>query len=234
MIKFKWTCPYCNHDAIVTESNYIESSTTLNIDNKNGPQRFINKFIVCPNSECEKFVLYGELYSLEKGVGSSEGAWKFHSKLDRKWELVPNSKGKVFPNYIPKAIIDDYTEAYLIKDLSPKASATLARRCLQGIVRDFWKVSKPRLIDEILYIKDKIDPLTWSAIDAIRKIGNIGAHMEKDINVIVDVDSNEALILLELIETLLEDWYITRHEREMRLKKIVEIKDKKEVERKKS
>jgi len=37
-----------------------------------------------------------------------------------------------------------------------------------------------------------VDPLTWEAIDAVRKLGNIGAHMEKDINVIVDVDPEEA------------------------------------------
>ena len=72
-----------------------------------------------------------------------------------------------------------------IRDLSPKASATLARRALQGMIRDYWKVSKGRLIDEIDAIKEKVDPITWKAIDAIRRIGNIGAHMEKDINVII-------------------------------------------------
>ena len=45
---------------------------------------------------------------------------------------------------------------------------------------------------EIDAIKDKVDPLTWKSIDATRKIGNIGAHMEKDINLIVDVDPKEA------------------------------------------
>jgi hypothetical protein len=40
------------------------------------------------------------------------------------------------------------------------------------------------------------------AIDIVRNIGNIGAHMEADINVIVDVDPDEAQTLIELIETL--------------------------------
>ena len=42
------------------------------------------------------------------------------------------------------------------------------------------------------------------AIDAVRKIGNIGAHMERDINLIVDIDPNEAAILIGLIELLFQ------------------------------
>jgi hypothetical protein len=39
------------------------------------------------------------------------------------------------------------------------------------------------------------------ATEAVRKLGNIGAHMEKDINVTVDVDPNEASLLTGLVET---------------------------------
>ena len=115
----------------------------------------------------------------------------------------------------------------LVIDLSPKASATLSRRCLQATIRDFWGVSKPRLIDEINAIEDKMDPLTWKSIDAVRKVGNIGAHMEKDINLIVEVEPNEALLLIELIELLFEEWYIDRHEREIKLNNIVEVAENK-------
>jgi hypothetical protein len=52
------------------------------------------------------------------------------------WSLIPSSSAKTFPNYVPKVILDDYNEACLIRDLSPKASATLSRRCLQGMIRD--------------------------------------------------------------------------------------------------
>ena len=41
--------------------------------------------------------------------------------------------------------------------------------------------------------------------------------MEKDINVIVDVDEDEARLLLELIEQLFDDWYVTRHKRRERV-----------------
>jgi len=131
--------------------------------------------------------------------------------------LVPSSNAKAFPEYIPAAITQDYKEACLIQDLSPKASATLSRRCLQGILRDFWQVKPARLVDEINEIQNKVDHVTWDAIEAVRKLGNIGAHMEKDINVIVDVDPNEAGLLIGLIETLLQEWYVSREERKKRM-----------------
>ena len=91
------------------------------------------------------------------------------------------------------------------------------------MIRKFFKISKARLVDEIEAIRDRVDPLTWQAIDAVRKIGNIGAHMEKEINVIVDVDPGEAEKLTWLVELLLKDWYVARHEREKNLSEIVSI-----------
>ena len=99
------------------------------------------------------------------------------------------------------------------------------------MIRDYWKIQKARLKDEIDALEDRVDPLTWKAIDAVRKVGNIGAHMEKDINVIVDVEPQEAADLIGLVELLIRDWYITRHEREERLKAIVAISEAKSQER---
>lgn len=84
-----------------------------------------------------------------------------------------------------------------------------------------------RLVDEIEAVRDKTDPTTWEAIDAVRKIGNIGAHMEKDINVIVDVEPRESELLIKLIETLIDDWYIAREERRSRLTLIKQVADAK-------
>lgn len=149
------------------------------------------------------------------------------------WSLVPESSARVFPSYIPSALLQDYVEACLIVTKSPKASATLARRCLQGMIRDFWGISGKRtLFEEIDALEDKIDADTWEAIDALRKLGNIGAHMEKDIDVIIEVDPDEASMLIELIETLFEDWYIRRHEREQRMSKIKAMAAEKDALRK--
>ncbi len=96
------------------------------------------------------------------------------------------------------------------------------------MIRDFHGVSRKNLKLEIEAIQDRVDPLTWQAIDAVRSIGNIGAHMEKDINIIVEVEPREATALVGLIEILIEDWYVNRHEREKHLKGIVALKDAKE------
>ena len=61
------------------------------------------------------------------------------------------------------------------------------------------------------------------------QVGNIGAHMEKDINVIIDVDPNEATQLIGLIEILVKDWYITRHERQERLTAIAALANTKQA-----
>lgn len=83
------------------------------------------------------------------------------------------------------------------------------------MIRDFWKVSGKRsLFDEIDAIKGFVPPSQWAAIDATRKIGNIGAHMEKDVNVVIDVEPDEADSLLKLIELLIDKWYIARHDEE--------------------
>ena len=47
--------------------------------------------------------------------------------------------------------------------------------------------------------------------------------MEKNIDTIIEVDPNEAKLLIQLIEILIENWYVDSHEKEQRLKKIKSI-----------
>jgi hypothetical protein len=70
-------------------------------------------------------------------------------------------------------------------------------------------------------------PDNVEAIDIVRKIGNIGAHMEADINVIVDVDPDEAQTLIDLVETLFSDWYVAREARAHQMTKLRSIADDK-------
>jgi len=146
--------------------------------------------------------------------------------------VLPEGSAKPQPDYIPAPLVEDYVEACLIREMSPKAAATLARRCIQGMIRDFCKITKSRLVDEINALRDAVNlgngPAgvtieTVEAIDHVRSIGNIGAHMEKDINLIVPVDSGEAQALIELIEMLFEEWYVARHTRQQKLAEISKI-----------
>jgi hypothetical protein len=58
------------------------------------------------------------------------------------------------PPEIPPELAEDYNEACTILDLSPKASAALARRCLQNLLREHIKVKPGNLSDEIQAVLD--------------------------------------------------------------------------------
>ena len=85
--------------------------------------------------------------------------------------------------------------------------------------------------DEINELKTKIDPPLWDAIDAVREVGNIGAHMQKDVSVIVNVAPGEAQQLIELVEVLFEDFYVARHQREQRVKRAAALGERKKSEK---
>jgi hypothetical protein len=214
-----WTCPYCNRDCTITGENVQRQRSSFDLRNYlNGLVVIETKAIVCPNPACRRFTVAIEIWA---ALGSDSKAPAKLPILERR--LLPESDAKPIPPYVPETIRSDYIEACRIREASPKASATLARRCLQGMIRDYWGISKRRLRDEIDAIKDKVDPRTWDGIEAVRQMGNIGAHMERDINTIIDVDPDEARQLIDLIELLIEDWYVIRYEREQRLKKLIEL-----------
>jgi hypothetical protein len=190
---FTWECPYCNHITTITDSNYHSDVHFFMHGNKDGRLGILTRATICPNIECKEYAIDAYLYKANLDVN---GRNIIEGSPLIAWQLRPQSKSKTFPSYIPSPILKDYEEACLINQLSPKASATLSRRCLQGIIRDFWGIKKARLIDEINELKAKIDHVTWDAIDAVRSIGNIGAHMEKEINLIIDVEPDEAELLI--------------------------------------
>ena len=224
-----WTCPYCGRDTTLTSHNIDNGAGALNVaPHAGGLVAYIYSAIACPSPTCHKLTL---TFQLREFQYTDHG--RKYGKLLYTWQVLPESSAKPQPDYIPEALVNDYVEACRIRDLSPKASATLSRRCLQGMIRDFWKTpKKPNLKQEIDAIEDKVDPATWAAIDSVRKVGNIGAHMEQDINLIVEVDPEEAQLLIGLIETLFDDWYVNRHERAQRAAAIVKLAEDKEKARK--
>lgn len=232
MEPFNWRCPFCNHDSTITNENFHQDYTTLTEKNSEGHQMLVINFIICPNKDCNKYSLSIKLFKAKFDKISRD---YIPENLLREWNLIPQSDAKPLPKYIPKAIVNDYNESCLIRDLSPKASATLSRRCLQTMIRDFWNINGlPNLKQEIDAIQSKVDSITWSAINSVREIGNIGAHMEKDINLIIDVDPGEAKLLIQLIESLIKEWYIARHEREENMKKIIKMSVQKTTQKKRN
>lgn len=217
-----FTCPYCGMVMSVNDHTRsvqlpsFESACGINSPTmaKNYKDSTIGiEFYKCPN--CGEYTIYA--------TGRGDAVKNVCVPIR------PQSAAKQYPEYIPQPIREDYEEACAVLHLSPKSSAALARRCLQGMIRDYWGIVQNRLVDEIAELKDKVQPDLWQAIDSLRSLGNIGAHMEKDVNLIVDIDPGEAEKLIKLIELLMKEWYINRHERNQLFGDILQINAEKQA-----
>lgn len=114
---------------------------------------------------------------------------------------------KPIPESAPAEIVQDYVEAVQILTISPRASATLARRCLQAMLTTNGYPGK-RLVDQIKAVVPDLPKYLSENVDYIRHAGNLGAHPEYDHGgEIVDVEHGEADWVLEMIEQLLEHFY---------------------------
>lgn len=103
--------------------------------------QLIYAFTVCPNPACKQYTLRVGVHSARQvqtaSAYTSDTFKRSEGPVAKAWRLVPPSFAQVWPEYVPAPIRSDYEEACAIRDPSPKASATLARRCLQGMIRDF-------------------------------------------------------------------------------------------------
>jgi Domain of unknown function (DUF4145) len=212
-----WKCSYCGQAATIQDDDRTIDASLIRPTPKIGyglvAVRFVSlgwQSIVCPN--CKN--VHVEL-SLSSNYNYSLPESHFSGSILQKWQILPESNAKPQPDYIPAAIRQDYYEACLIRDKSPKASATLARRCLQGMIRDRWGITRKTLNQEIDALESQ-ESGSKALINPIREYGNIGAHMEKDVNLIIDIEPEEAQLLIELLEDLFEDWYVARFNRQER------------------
>lgn len=217
-------CPYCQQHYVISGENHDDVKGNLYTRDCSGnTKEYRLLHTVCLNPDCKKS-------TLTLVVQYSDPVGKKTEIFARK--LMPDGISKNYPDYIPLQLREDYEEACKIVELSPKAAATLARRCLQGIIRNYFGITKGRLVDEINELQGKIDPELWDAIDGLRKVGNIGAHLEKDVDLIINIDPEEARQLIWLIETLFDSLYVHREETRKRLRAIPGIAAAKDAQKK--
>ena len=116
------------------------------------------------------------------------------------------------PSEVPEQIAQDYKEACLVEPLSKKASAALAHRCLQNVLRDSnaGNVKPNDLSKEIDQIISTLPSSLSQSIDAIRNVGAWAAHPIKyqHTGEIVDVEPEEAEWLLDTLEELFDYYYV--------------------------
>jgi len=199
-----YTCPFCGQACVascgVTKTYHLDYYCEISPYNNNYDLETAIKVKISKCPKCSKIS-----YEMSNDLGRNHFRFRY-----------PQINFFEVPDYVPQAIRDDYYEACAIVDLSPKASATLSRRCLQGMIQDFWGIKGGTLNSQIaeLHKQQKIEPAQIEAIDILRRAGNVGAHMERDVNIIVDIDLGEAEKLINLLRLLVKEWYVARHDRE--------------------
>jgi Domain of unknown function (DUF4145) len=216
----RWTCDFCGIAQITTDNAETDEVSLTVGSSKHGQLYAAVTVFSCANPACKEATIICGIYDAFAKDSTTSKRRSFQIGT----QLWPRSGGKTTPDFVPVKIREDYAEAYLIRELSPKASATLSRRCLQGIIRDFCKIDEHTLhlaikalrilaADGTLPAGVTVDAM--NAIDDVCHIGNIGAHIEDDVNLIVTTEPLESQVLLELLNFLINDWYVERERRVM-------------------
>lgn len=235
MADFNWTCPHCNRAQTVVGAKHHDEVRHLHVGEPQDNGHSVGVVATgCCNPDCLKITVRVVLFSDYLHYGD----YLCRKPALRQRRIYPDSDAKPQPDFIPVGLREDYYEACLIRDESPKASATLSRRCLQGMIRNFCGITKGTLAKEIEALREAVTAGTApagvtiesvEAIDQVRSVGNIGAHMEKDIDLIVPVDPGEAQILIELTESLFEEWYVAAERRRLRFAGVAAVASEKQA-----
>ncbi|HFK5507930.1 DUF4145 domain-containing protein [Elizabethkingia anophelis] len=214
-------CPHCNK---AVRFDWVYKGPIKIIDNEKAYFLFYD---TCPN--CEDSVIYYSLCNYKKENTynyyireNTDGSYCIESEI----LLFPNKRQFEYIDSIPEKYLEDYNEAKEVISISPKASAALSRRLLQLILRDEFKIKEKSLSQEIgkFVLLPGIPSHLTDAVDAIRNIGNLAAHPEKESNTgnIVNIEPGEAEWLIEVIEALFDFTFIQPYKLEIRRKELNE------------
>lgn len=158
----------------------------------------------CP--ECNAFIVL-----LRHGTYWQQG---FGDEASR--ELYPQQEEVIYPRRrskpispdVPERYRADFAEAFACLDVSPKACAAVARRVLQDVLENHFQIPSGSLDKQIaaFVATPGVPGILTEQIDAVRKIGNFGAHPLKNTNTgeVLDVEPGEAEWLLGTLEALFE------------------------------
>jgi hypothetical protein len=207
-------CPHCLTTVRLEPIHEQRINDTIN-----GVKENLDFTIVfCPN--CGKFIITIETLDKIQGVGF---------RTADEFVVWPLSFSRnPLPPDTPEHIGQDYLEASRILNLSPKASAALSRRCLQALLREKGNATQKDLIDQIKFISPSLPTHISSGLDAIRNIGNFGAHPIKSQSSgeIVEVEPGEAEWNLDILDLLIDFYFvqpaITANKKEALNKKLID------------
>lgn len=201
-------CPHCNkgiHEHFDSEEIGKDESgdwSTLSMN--------------CP--ECKQIIIKLLNKHYDKH-GILRGPQRIESLVHPKKSNFPSA-----PQEVSQTIAQDYNEACLVFNDSPRASAALSRRCLQALLIETHPEEKTELSHLIDIAMQELPPYLAQDIDAIRNIGNFAAHPNKNLETdeILDVEPNEAEWNLEVLQGLFDFYYVQKKRSEERRAKLNE------------
>ncbi len=123
-----------------------------------------------------------------------------------------HSNPRTVAQEVPAAIASDYREADKLLSVSPRASAALARRCLERVLHEAGGANSNELtkaIDQVVSSKN-LPTLLGQELKATKEIGNFAAHPRKDTDTsqILDVEPGEAEWMLDVLENVFDFFYV--------------------------
>lgn len=198
----KLTCPYCR-----VAFRSIWQETNLGSD----PDGFwVLRRTSCAN--CERFIVMLQRFEPLKPAPPGGGDQPPPKLRDERMVHPKTVARTEIPPGVPKGIVKDYGAACKVLADSPEASAALSRRCLQNLLVEKAGVTKKDLADQIeeVLTSKQLPSRLADDLHAVRVIGNFGAHpiKSKSTGEIVDVEPGEAEWNLEVVEGLLQHYYV--------------------------
>lgn len=121
MANFEWNCRFCGAHQVVTDNTSDVQEHLIRIGStKFGHVGLRVVGIRCANPTCNEITLRAELGKWGQNPNGISGL--IGDEIED-WQLRPETWAKQQPDYIPAPLREDYLEACLIRDKSPKTFA---------------------------------------------------------------------------------------------------------------
>lgn len=162
-------------------------------------------------SDCEK---KSKLLLFNPEVTHSSNGNRYVQKWKNAWVTPPPKDTSInLPDVVGAEFKQNFTEAALTLQVSHKASACLSRYMLQQILEE--KAGANHADPLHIQIQKVINANTLPSeilgnLEAVRHIGNFGAHPNKDLTTkeTINISFEEAELVLEVVRELLDYYFI--------------------------
>jgi len=146
------------------------------------------------------------------------------------WPRAPSAKAPSEVATENPDLAQLFREAVEVLPVSPRASAALARRCLDEVLTDKLGAPFGNLESKIAHAKDRLPKAVGDALGRVREIGNYALHRRKSeaSGEVVAVEPGEAEWTLQVVLRLFEHCYVLpRREQEWQARMDAKLADAK-------